>query len=38
LLEIIDEKCTSCRRKYLDPTPSHLVMFLHALSYKVKDN
>lgn len=35
---IPDEKCTSCRRKYLDPTPTHLVMYLHALSYKVKDN
>jgi len=34
---IPDEKCTSCRRNYIDPAPSHLVMFLHALSYKVKD-
>jgi hypothetical protein len=28
---IPDEKCTSCRRKYLDPTPSHLAS-IHVLS------
>lgn len=34
---IPDEKCTSCKRNYIDPAPSHLVMFLHALSYKGPD-
>lgn len=30
-----DEHCSCCRRNYIDPSPSHLVMYLHALSYKV---
>ena len=30
-----DPDCTECRTVYPDPTPSELMMFLHALSYKV---
>lgn len=34
-LEIKDPDCTECQMSRPDPTPSDLVMFLHALSYKV---
>ena len=30
-----DPDCTECRTVHLDPTPSELMMYLHALSYKV---
>lgn len=33
-----DENCDSCRKKFIDPGPKDLVMFLHALKYKVSDN
>ena len=34
-LEIKDADCTECQLSRPDPSPSDLVMFLHALSYKV---
>lgn len=34
---IPDEKCIDCKRNYIEPTPSHLVIFLHALRYKGSD-
>lgn len=30
-----NEHCSSCKRNYIDPGPKDLVMYLHALSYKV---
>ena len=30
-----DPKCPDCQLKYKDPTPEDLVMYLHALKYKV---
>ena len=30
-----DPDCTECRTVHPDPTPSELMMYLHALSYKV---
>ena len=33
---IPDENCSSCKKKYLDPEPSHLIMYLHALRYSVR--
>ena len=30
-----DPDCTECRTIHADPTPSELMMYLHALSYKV---
>ena len=32
---IKDPECFECFQKYRDPEPSDLVMYLHALSYKV---
>lgn len=31
----IDDDCFECKQKYRDPTRSDLIMYLHALSYKV---
>ena len=31
-----DPDCTECRTVHPDPTPPELMMFLHALSYKVR--
>lgn len=30
-----DPECFECSQKYRDPEPADLVMYLHALSYKV---
>lgn len=30
-----DEDCWECKDKYLDPPRDYLIMYLHALSYKV---
>ena len=30
-----DEKCVQCRIRYIDPRPKDLIMYLHALRYKV---
>lgn len=30
-----DPNCNFCKKKFKDPSPDQLVMFLHALSYKV---
>ena len=30
-----DENCAECKQEYKDPMPKDLVMYLHALSYKV---
>ncbi|XP_064611765.1 pseudouridylate synthase RPUSD2-like [Liolophura sinensis] len=32
-----DINCQACRRKYRDPSPSDLIMYLHALRYKGPD-
>ncbi|CAG2211786.1 TGM1 [Mytilus edulis] len=32
-----NEHCSSCKRNYIDPGPTDLVMYLHALSYKGSD-
>ena len=31
-----DPDCTECKTVHADPTPSELMMYLHALSYKVR--
>ncbi len=31
-----DEDCLDCKHNFRDPTPDELIMYLHALSYKVR--
>ena len=33
---IPDEDCERCKKKYIDPSPEELVLYLHALKYKVR--
>lgn len=33
---IPDENCPECRKTFLDPSPSDLIMYLHALKYQVQ--
>lgn len=34
---IPNENCIHCKTEYIDPQPKDLIMYLHALSYKVSN-
>jgi len=32
---VVDEKCEECVRKYINPLPNEMLIYLHAMRYKV---